>query len=194
MSRFSLRFQELRGVSDSAFFEACNSARDEILAVIQRALTRQKEAHVGKQQTEDLSDIFGDEPPATKKEKGMASKQKVNEAVAASKAKHTPKTNGKEAPAKANGKAAPAKAAAAKAPKAAAQRGGSGKFYFPVGSKEREALKAKVAGIKKAASTKEVAKALKTETWKVRLVAVELVAVKKLKMVKDGNSFTIQPK
>lgn len=135
---------------------------------------------------DDLSDILGDSDTPATKEKSMGTKEKAVAAAAALKASKdkAKKPNGKSSEPAPKAKAAKEKSAPREA----------GKYNFPVGSKEREALKAKVVKLKKAATTKEVAAQLKAETWQVRLVAVELVAEKKLKMVKSGTTFTLQPR
>lgn len=97
----------------------------------------------------------------------------------------------KKAPA-ATGKKAPVK----KAAKAAARgERGTGKYYFPVDSKERNAIKARVQqSVKGSVTTRELAEKLKLPTWKVRLCAQELEGEKKLKTKMTGSMLTVSPR
>lgn len=104
----------------------------------------------------------------------------------------------KAAPAK-GGKAAPAKAAKAKAPAKKGSSGpkaakGEGKYYFPKDGKEFLGLAAKIKTVKKKVSSKDLAAALKTETWKVRLVAVELEKQKAIKVDRSAKLYVIGPR
>lgn len=117
--------------------------------------------------------------------------------AAAKKAPSAPAKAAKPA-AKATAAEAPAKPAKApKAPKAEpTTRGpkGTGKFYFPKDSDEFVSLKKQIGGLKKEATTKDLAEKYQTETWKVRLVAKELVEVDgKLGWTKVGNVLSLAP-
>ncbi len=129
---------------------------------------------------EDLSDLFGSTPPTTKKGDTMAKAEKA-------KPKVKPAT--KPAAAAKPATKAPAKKPASNGAKASK---GSGKFYFD--PKEREALAKKLAGIKAAATTRDIAKKLGEPTWKVRLAAVTAAEAKSIKLVKKGAVLTISPK
>jgi len=97
-----------------------------------------------------------------------------------------------KAPAKPAAKA-PAKPAA-KAP-AKTSKHGSGKFYFPVGSPEREKVKKGILGkLKDPTSTTDIAEKLGVPTWQVRLAAVELQDEKVVKLKKEGNTLTVSRK
>lgn len=137
-------------------------------------------------------DLIGGDPAPAKDDP----KPKADKKAAPAKAKAKPKA----APAKA--KAAPAKPAKAKGAKAKSNgasgaRGtrGEGKFYFPVGSPEREKLKKTlVAKLKGPGTSKQIAEKLSVPTWQVRLVAKEAAGEKLLKVKKDGGTLTISPK
>lgn len=166
---------------------AASVAHDEVMPFIHRVLAREGVSIMGRSKNEDLSDILGDtDTPATTKAKGavaMPKEKTSTKATPASKkaviAKPTPKTNGAAAPA---------------AKRATRSDAGGGKYYFPADSKEFQALKAKIATIKKPVSTKDLASALKTDTWKVRLVSVVLESEKRIKREKAGNVLVLKPR
>lgn len=123
----------------------------------------------------------------SKDAKAAAAKAAVKASAAKAQAKGTPAAVAKVKPVAKPAKAAPKKAA----------KGGEGKFHFPVGTPEREAVKKRVlAAVNKAKSisTKDLAKQLDIETFKVRLVSVELEGEKAIKREKDGNAFTLKAK
>lgn len=136
-------------------------------------------------------DLIGD-TPATAPKKVAVKKAAVKKAAPAAAAKKAAPAAAKKTPA-AVAKKVPAKKAAAKA----SDRGerGAGKFYFPVGSVEREKLKKTlVAKVKGAITTKQIAEKLGVPTWQVRLAAVEAAGEKLLKVKKDGATLTVSPK
>lgn len=135
----------------------------------------------------------------------MASKENLDDILGGGKADKA-KPSAKPAAGKPAAKAAPAKKPAAKAapakgkpaakPKASAAKAakGEGKYYFPKDSKEFTEMAKKMATVKKQISSKDLAAALKTETWKVRLVAVALEADKKIKIDRKGKIYQIGPR
>lgn len=143
---------------------------------------------------DDLSDILGGD----KQPKGKKAVQAA--AVAASKAKHAAAPSGKAKPAPSN-KAKPAPSNKGKvndkpAKKVASDKAskGEGKYYFPADGKDFISLKDKVAKVKKPASSKELAEALKTDTWRVRLVAVALEKEKRVKIDRSNKLYMIGPR
>lgn len=183
------------GVDADTFVRACNRVEGEVKALINRAVRELTEGGrmAKKVTTDDLSDILGDSPSTTKEKsmskdaKAAAAKAAVKASAAKAQAKGTPAAVAKVKPVAKPAKAAPKKAA----------KGGEGKFHFPVGTPEREAVKKRVlAAVNKAKSisTKDLAKQLDIETFKVRLVSVELEGEKAIKREKDGNAFTLKAK
>lgn len=166
-------------------------AYDEVMPLVRKVLQREGVSIMGRSKNDDLSDILGDTDTPATKAKGAVMKKQDKEAKSKTPAKAAAPVKGKAA---ALAKAKPAKPTKASGNGAARGTRGEGKFYFPADSKEFQALKSKMATLKKAVSTKDLAAALKTDTWKVRLVSVALEGEKKLKREKVGNVLMLKPR
>jgi hypothetical protein len=168
---------------------------------------------MAKKQTEDLDDILGEETQDERKAaksarlKALASPTKGGTVAKAKAAEEEvkPKKKAKEVvdekPSRA-GKTAkgddakPEKKAKAKKEKSngggeKAARG-EGKYYFD--PDEKAGVMAKLSKLKKPTTTREYAEANEIESFKVRLAATALRREGKLKLVKEGNTITMQPK